>query len=436
MRKSSISILTIIIISSILRLWNIGSVPVGLSLLEIKSGLSFSSLTPLFFEPSFLRLPFALIGILSIFLFYLLLKKYFDKNYIPVIGSALFSVMPWHIQESRVFSAGMFLLVLIQSAILLLPRNVLTSTKFQSVVFKVATFSLVATFLIPFRNVTSSVNEQRLLVSGSSPVLISKIFINKVTENLEFREKQLFENIDIGTFFFSGHPRERWGVEERAKMYIFIIPLLVFGLVKASNGVLKMTIAYIIICIAFLSVFDFNHTLSLILILPFAILSPLAFLPSKKYMLNKLMIVGLFIFGFYELLNFLFIYSSNKNISMFSGRRSVYPDLIYKVQSLKGDGGTVLVNDKIGDVNYYFKYYLKNKIEGYEFRSFNIWKETHNNERLYVDVIPKDAGPSEPLYTTGGSFPNQLDILAKFEDFEKRTTIVVYKTKDFKNNDF
>ena len=48
-----------------------------------------------------IRLPMAIIGIISLYAFYFLLKNGSDNKKIPIIGAAFFAICPWHIMKSR-----------------------------------------------------------------------------------------------------------------------------------------------------------------------------------------------------------------------------------------------------------------------------------------------------------------------------------------------
>jgi len=67
----------------------------------------------------------------------------------------------------------------------------------------------------------------------------------------------LLENIDIGNYFFAGHPRERVGVEERQKFFFFEFILFLIGLTSPN---LKKYGRFLIIysLIALLAVFIFR----------------------------------------------------------------------------------------------------------------------------------------------------------------------------------
>jgi predicted membrane-bound mannosyltransferase len=125
MRKKPLFILAILFLSSIIRLFMLGKIPAGLSLTEVKFGLTVSALGSWVLNPMVIRLPFALLGILSIYIFYLLVKKLFENEAVALVSSFLLAVVPWHVQESRIFSWGLILFtVLIFLAYLTIDRIV------------------------------------------------------------------------------------------------------------------------------------------------------------------------------------------------------------------------------------------------------------------------------------------------------------------------
>lgn len=136
--RNFLPLITIIALASILRLWMLNSIPVAMSDDEIRfvytsysiahSGKdAFGNFLPLVFKmdgantygqvPIYLsslfflfldlnpltgRLPYALSGIISIVLFYFILKKMLDNRAVALISSFVLSVSVWHIQLSRV----------------------------------------------------------------------------------------------------------------------------------------------------------------------------------------------------------------------------------------------------------------------------------------------------------------------------------------------
>ena len=63
---------------------------------------------------------------------------------------------------------------------------------------------------------------------------LSPLFLNWPTEFLRDRLQIMMENLDIGNYFFSGHPRERGGVFEIQKFFMFQLVLLVIGLTNSK----------------------------------------------------------------------------------------------------------------------------------------------------------------------------------------------------------
>lgn len=135
-KKEKILVLTIILLSSVLRIWNLASFPAGLNADEaaigynayslIETGLdehgdawpihfkSFADYKPGFyfylslpFVKAFglnewaVRLPSCFLGIISVYFLYLLIRKVFkDKNW-ALFSSFLLAISPWHIHFSR-----------------------------------------------------------------------------------------------------------------------------------------------------------------------------------------------------------------------------------------------------------------------------------------------------------------------------------------------
>ncbi len=73
----------------------------------------------------------------------------------------------------------------------------------------------------------SSVTWQRGKVP--SPTLADKLFLNWPTEIVNQRLTIVMENLDIGNYFFAGHPRERVGIVEKQKFFFFQFVLLLIG---------------------------------------------------------------------------------------------------------------------------------------------------------------------------------------------------------------
>lgn len=61
---------------------------------------------------------------------------------------------------------------------------------------------------------------------------ISKLFSNWPVVFIRRRLAIVMENLDIGNYFFSGHPRARMGVEEKQKFFFFQFLLLMIGLMS------------------------------------------------------------------------------------------------------------------------------------------------------------------------------------------------------------
>ena len=62
-----------------------------------------------------------------------------------------------------------------------------------------------------------------------TPSPLTVYFLNWPREVVNQRLSVVMENLDIGNYFFAGHPRERVGVEERQKFFFFQFLLFIVG---------------------------------------------------------------------------------------------------------------------------------------------------------------------------------------------------------------
>jgi hypothetical protein len=396
----------------------------GLSLQEVGWGM--------YFQTAFLvRLPFAIMGIASIYVLYLLVRKIFNNTKLALISAFLLGVIPWHVQESRIFSWGVILLLsgeIVTFIILkVLAKKTIKIPKFN---LYLGILLVLICIIIPSKDLVTSVNDQRLIVASNSPKIISRVFINKITENYRLRQQILFTNIDFGNYFFTGHPRERGGVEETQKLLLFTLPFIILGLLKIGGKESKPLITWTIVSLFVLTFFNWQGSQCLILILPFIILTSLGILELLKTK-NKLLkgfVFLLFAFGFFESLYFYNLYFSGYTESQFSPRRPIYIELSKKITEVKRNRESVLVNDRIGSPKDFLNFYLNKNISDYEFRTFDYHKESETG-KLFVDVFPDDPISNEPLYTKDGIWPDNLNVMGVLYDVGRRQKVVIYRTK-------
>lgn len=383
----------------------------GLSLPEVKLGM----LLPTAF---LIRLPFVLMGIVSIYFFYVLVKKVFNDEKIAVLSTFLLGVLPWHVTESRIMSWGIVLLLVGEILAIFLFRFVS-----KKVNLYIGILLALVCVIIPVKGLVNRVNDERLIVVNSSPKILSRVFINKITENYRARQEVLFTNLDFGNYFFTGHPRERGGVEETQKLLLFTLPFFILGLFKVGKDKGKFLVFWTIVSLFVLTFFNFQGSQTLILILPFVILAAIGIVNAQRILL-----ILMLIFGVFESLYFYNLYFSGFTESQFSPRRPIYIELSAKIKDIKRDNEHVLVNDRIGDPKEFLNFYLKKNIEGFDFRTFDYHKESETG-KLFVDVLPDDPISNEPLYTKDGTWPTNLNILSVLYDVGKRQKVVIYRTK-------
>lgn len=108
------------------------------------------------------------------------------------------------------------------------------------------------------------INDAKVLVDwqrGKTEVFpFNEIFVNWPEVLLRDRIGVIFENLDIGNYFFKGHPRERVGVEEKQKFYFFHLILFVFGFFsKEIKRFRKFLIIYTVIALIFAFIFKWRE---------------------------------------------------------------------------------------------------------------------------------------------------------------------------------
>ncbi len=110
-------------------------------------------------------------------------------------------------------------------------------------------------------DLTSEVRQSRAVVTWERGKVthsnLDLFFLNWPLEIVNKRLSVVMENLDIGNYFFAGHPRERVGVEERQKFFFFQFLLFLIGF---SSPYLKKYKNFLIIYsgVALLAVFVFQ----------------------------------------------------------------------------------------------------------------------------------------------------------------------------------
>ena len=424
------SLAFLFIFSVVIRFYKLGVIPRGLSLNEVYLGLYLSSLLGKWvLEPFFVRLPFAILGVVSILLFYFLLQKLTGNSKLSLLTTFFLSISPWHIMESRIVSLGIVL------TFFLLTFSLIISNKLQHHIklltnffFTFGLFFFVISWVSFFPKVSKTVDMERRLASNRLALTSTKLFSNKVVNSFSEKTKFSYEQMDPGVYFFTGHPRQRGGVEETPKLFLSFIPLIVLGFLKAGNRIKVSFITLFFFLVAVLSLFEYRSA-SLTLPILFILICMAGFgfyyLSKKKKM--YVFLVPLTLLLSYELLIFTKLYFSGFSESMFSPRRNSFQPLITAIQKVRGPDERVVVNERLGDPKLFFKFYLKDlNLAGYEFREYNIWSEKDRNF-LFVDVLPFEPSPAEPLWHEGAAFPKDLTLLFELNDTNLNQEVFIYR---------
>jgi hypothetical protein len=411
------------------RIWKLGQIPAGVSINEAKFSINLSKLFGnIIFNTSFERTLFFLFGVLSILVFYKLIILISNDQFYAYLSAVILAITPWHIQQSRVFSPGIIILLTILLFFYIIFRYQLFDRIYRYLLFTSLIIFIISIFTIP-KEIRQSVNLQRELASRSELVVPVELITNKYTESFRYRTAIFFENLDIGNYYFKGYPRERWGVEETKKLFVCFLPFMLIGLMHFNKRAKKLAITWSVLSLSVIILFAFRSPdLTLILIIPLilCISSGLYYLFKHESTKNNLLLYSMLLLSFVEGSNYIYSYFGRQKESVFSDRRVVFKELVYYTDSLANKDVNILVNERLGTPEIFFRYYLKNKkLSSYEFRNFNIGSETNRN-KVFVDVLPDDPSPSEPLFNIVTNPKINFKILNHFYDEQLRQTVYVY----------
>jgi len=421
---SRVSLILIFVLAFIVRIVNLSSVPNGFSINEIKIGIFFESLIANYPKNLlFVRLPFFVLGLISIYLCYKLFVRIFSEKQ-ALIGILFLAILPWHIYLSRVGSLGIVIFVLTLLLIILLVR--------QFDIYKLGIALIIFSFLVflysvlaDLKEVAIQVNDERLLASMSEWRDLS-FLTNKLTVSFRNNISDIFQHLDFGNYFFLGQPRLRLGVEEIRKAYLFMIPLLFLGIFKTSKKNLVFLAGLACISISSVLLLNLNGPSENVLFMV-----PLITLASKGLMaissFKRKYVFNVFIFLMvFESFFFLNRYHQGLDESRHSPYKPLYQKMVSEVESSDSIYERVLVNDRIKNSELAFRYLYQGDLSKFDFISFKINTEG-DKDTLYVDFLPGDPNPSEQLYSKDGSYPSFLNLLEDFVDNKTRDRVVIYE---------
>jgi len=141
-----------------------------------------------------------------------------------------------------------------------------------------------------------------------SPSFFDALFLNWPTKFIQQRLETVLENLDIGNYFFSGHPRERVGVTERQKFFFFEFLLLLIGFTNPDlKKYKKFLIIYSLIILSLTFLFKwrtFEETIPLSI--PFIVVMALGL--KKVFSWEKKYQILFFVLAALEIITFLPFY--------------------------------------------------------------------------------------------------------------------------------
>ena len=154
----------------------------------------------------------------------------------------------------------------------------------------------------------SIAREQVVWERGKLPQsYLNYIFSNWPSTFINQRVEVVMENLDIGNYFFAGHPRERTGVKETQKFFIFQFVLFLIGFFSPKLKKIYMSLL-IYMLVVFIGVFLFKWRgpfETLPLSLPFIVLMALGL---EKFMtFRNSWKLTFFLISLLEVLMFLYL---------------------------------------------------------------------------------------------------------------------------------
>jgi hypothetical protein len=421
----------LLLIAFSLFFYRLGNVPSGMSIDEVRFGLKMASVFGNWvLNPFWVRLPNVLFGILTVFIFFICLRRLKFDIRIAFCSSFILSITPWFIGQSRIYSLGIYVTVLILLLVIILTPLLTKSLNRAAAVLIILSFVILTLSIFrQSRDIKVNVDVRRTIVSRLGVSIPPVLITNKFIESFRYHEKLLFENLDLGNYFFKGHPRERGGVEETQKLLISFLPLIAIGLFKIKKEKLAFLFGWWFLSNTILTFFEVrNPSLTLILLPPITVVLGygVAYLVAKKRYFTIIVIV---LFIFIEIAFFLTSYFSGNEESLFTPRRTIYASVVPKTLKLSNNVDKVVVSVRLRDPRDFFYFYSKGaNLENFEFKTFDARRETDKNA-LYVDVLPDEPSPSEPLYKKEGNWLKTINVLAEFRDENLRQQIIIFKLK-------
>lgn len=318
------------------------------------------------------RLPVAFLGVLNIYLLYLLTKKLFLKNdSLPLISAFILTIMPWHIHFSRMaVDTTLLLSLLLIGTILLVSNKLLLSLPFFILTFytyqtanvftpvflvillmiyrpqiqlrkHLPVYSLYLIALMPIllniligpasdrikgisifsdQKITDSIIQDRTQpwIIGSK---LEPIFHNKPLVFLQVFTRQYLSALSPQFLFESGDPNFRHSVGEIGELYPMFAPFLLLGFVYLMKNYQtkesKVVLAWLFLSPipSAITLDGGSHAIRLsLMIIPLALVTSLGFLEinsllRKNYV--KIIIYLFVIFSFINLTSYWHHYSSH-----------------------------------------------------------------------------------------------------------------------------
>ena len=221
----------------------------------------------------------------NILLLFLLCLKINHNITFSIITAIILAILPWHILLVKMHSPYVLAITILLLIPIIFTKKIITYSRRISFFLISASVLIFAVSILSIPKDTNiEVNLQRTYASLTEFKFLSSTFSNKFIESYRTRESHLFQNLDFGNYFFSGHPRQRVGIKEIPKFYISLLPLAIIGLIKIAPKARWILVTFLVFSIILPIPFN-DRTINsgALLILPMVILSAFGLYSLKRH---------------------------------------------------------------------------------------------------------------------------------------------------------
>jgi hypothetical protein len=183
--------------------------------------------------------------VVNLIFFFVLARKYFSKKFTAIFLTIIFFISPWQALITQryslvaVFSTILFFIVVtfyhkekrLKHLVVFISLFI-----FSSLLFLINNDTVIQN--TPFYLNQDSISRVVLYQNIIKPLnpTFSRLYTNKATETVKNMEINVFETLNLNSYFFANHPLERVGVKETEKLYSGLLPLFIMGIISINSA--------------------------------------------------------------------------------------------------------------------------------------------------------------------------------------------------------